>query len=49
MKLIKEIEVAYFRSFYKFKLRNLCDLNVIFGKNDSGKSNAIRALIRWAT
>ncbi|MBL4874304.1 MAG: AAA family ATPase [Rhodobacteraceae bacterium] len=44
MQLIKEIEIAYFRSFYKFKLRNLGDLNVIFGKNDSGKSNLIRAL-----
>jgi len=44
MQLIKEIEVAYFRSFYKFKLRNLSDLNVIFGKNDSGKSNLVRAL-----
>jgi predicted ATPase len=44
MQLIKEIEIAYFRGFYKFKLRNLSDLNVIFGKNDSGKSNVIRAL-----
>lgn len=44
MQLIKEIEIAYFRSFYKFKLRNLRDLNVIFGKNDSGKSNVVRAL-----
>lgn len=44
MQLIKEIEVAYFRSFYKFKLRNLSDLNVIFGKNDSGKSSLVRAL-----
>jgi predicted ATPase len=44
MNLIKEIEIAYFRSFYKFKLRKLSDLNVIFGKNDSGKSNVVRAL-----
>ncbi len=44
MQLIKEIEVAYFRSFYKFKLRRLSDLNIIFGKNDSGKSNVVRAL-----
>lgn len=44
MKLIDEIEISYFRSFYKFKLRNLKDLNVIFGKNDSGKSNIVRAL-----
>ncbi|MEQ8710306.1 MAG: AAA family ATPase [Rhodospirillales bacterium] len=44
MQLIDEIEIAYFRSFYKFKLRNLSDLNIIFGKNDSGKSNVVRAL-----
>ena len=44
MHLIDEIEISYFRSFYKFKLRNLKDLNVIFGKNDSGKSNIVRAL-----
>lgn len=44
MQLIEEIEIAYFRSFYKFKLRHLKDLNVVFGKNDSGKSNVVRAL-----
>lgn len=44
MQLIKEIEISYFRSFYKAKLRNMTDLNVVFGKNDSGKSNIVRAL-----
>ena len=44
MQLIDEIEISYFRSFYKFKLRHLKDLNIIFGKNDSGKSNVVRAL-----
>lgn len=44
MQLIEEIEISYFRSFYKFKLRHLTDLNVIFGRNDSGKSNVVRAL-----
>ncbi|MAY61791.1 MAG: hypothetical protein CML29_06235 [Rhizobiales bacterium] len=44
MQLIDEIEISYFRSFYKFKLRKLKDLNIIFGKNDSGKSNVVRAL-----
>ena len=44
MQLIREIEISYFRSFYKAKLRNLSDLNVVFGKNDSGKSNIVRAL-----
>ncbi|MBN7774740.1 AAA family ATPase [Nitratireductor aquimarinus] len=44
MHLIEEIEISYFRSFYKFKIRHLKDLNIIFGKNDSGKSNLVRAL-----
>lgn len=44
MQLIDEVEISYFRSFYKFKFRHLKDLNVIFGKNDSGKSNVVRAL-----
>ncbi|AZO13577.1 DUF2813 domain-containing protein [Mesorhizobium sp. M2A.F.Ca.ET.043.05.1.1] len=44
MKFIKEIEIAYFRSFYKETLYSCRDLNVIFGKNDVGKSNIIRAL-----
>lgn len=44
MRLIEEIEIRYFRSFYKFRLRDLSDLNIIFGKNDSGKSNVVRAL-----
>ncbi|MDX8443141.1 ATP-dependent nuclease [Mesorhizobium australafricanum] len=44
MKFIKEIEIAYFRSFYKETLYKCSDLNIIFGKNDVGKSNIIRAL-----
>ena len=44
MQLIEEIEISYFRSFYKFKIRDAKDLNIIFGKNDSGKSNLVRAL-----
>lgn len=44
MGLIKEVEIAYFRSFYKISLDNCADLNVIFGKNDAGKSNIVRAL-----
>lgn len=44
MKLIKEVEIAYFRSFYKEVLYRCDDLNIIFGKNDGGKSNIIRAL-----
>ncbi|PHS21867.1 MAG: hypothetical protein COA84_14590 [Robiginitomaculum sp.] len=44
MKLIKKIEVYYYRSLYKATLNNVGDLNVIFGRNDSGKSNLLRAL-----
>ncbi|MGB3501330.1 MAG: AAA family ATPase [Mesorhizobium sp.] len=44
MQLIKEVEIAYFRSFYKESLIRCSDLNIIFGKNDIGKSNVIRAL-----
>ncbi|MGN6142338.1 MAG: ATP-dependent nuclease [Mesorhizobium sp.] len=44
MQLIKELEIAYFRSFYKETLYKCSDLNIIFGKNDIGKSNIIRAL-----
>lgn len=44
MKLIKAIEIAYFRSFYKEKISGLEDLTIIFGRNDAGKSNILRAL-----
>lgn len=44
MILIKEIEIRYFRSFYKFQMKDLGNLSIIFGKNDSGKSNVVRAL-----
>lgn len=44
LNLIKEVEIAYFRSFYKVTLYNCDDLNIIFGKNDAGKSNVVRAL-----
>ncbi len=44
VKFIKDIEIAYFRSFYKETLIKCSDLNIIFGKNDIGKSNIIRAL-----
>jgi predicted ATPase len=44
LRLIEEIEISYFRSFYKFRLRELRDLSTLFGKNDSGKSNVVRAL-----
>ena len=44
MQLIKSIEIRYFRSLYDVKLEKISDLSIIFGRNDVGKSNAIRAL-----
>ncbi|MBA5686711.1 AAA family ATPase [Rugamonas apoptosis] len=44
MQLIHSIEIAYFRSVYKFQLSDLSHVNVLFGRNDSGKSNVLRAL-----
>jgi AAA15 family ATPase/GTPase len=44
MKLIKSMEIGYFRSIYKQKLDKLTDLTIFFGRNDSGKSNFLRAL-----
>lgn len=44
MELIKRIEISYFRSIYKETLQDLRGSNVLFGRNDSGKSNVLRAL-----
>lgn len=44
MRLIKSIEIGYFRSIYKEKLDKLTDLTILFGRNDSGKSNFLRSL-----
>lgn len=44
MRLIKKIEVNYLRSLYGLILDGVGDLNVVFGRNDSGKSNLLRAL-----
>ena len=44
MNLIKSIEVAYFRSIHKEKIDRLDDMTILFGRNDSGKSNFLRAL-----
>lgn len=44
MNLIKQVEVAYFRSIYKDQLTNCSGTNIIFGRNDAGKSNFLRAL-----
>jgi hypothetical protein len=44
MKLIDKVEINYFRSLYSAEMTNIGDLNVLFGRNDSGKSNTLRAL-----
>lgn len=44
LKLITRVEVAYFRSIYKERLDKLEGTNVLFGRNDAGKSNVLRAL-----
>lgn len=44
MELLSQIEISYFRSIYKEQLDNLKGTNVLFGRNDSGKSNVLRAL-----
>jgi energy-coupling factor transporter ATP-binding protein EcfA2 len=44
LKLIKKIEINYLRSIYSASLDTIGDLNLFFGRNDSGKSNILRAL-----
>ncbi|MFA7092793.1 MAG: AAA family ATPase [Arcobacteraceae bacterium] len=45
MQIIKEIKISYFRSFSKqIHIHNISDLNILSGKNDSGKSNVLKAL-----
>ncbi|PTV96100.1 AAA15 family ATPase/GTPase [Rhodobacter aestuarii] len=44
MRIIDKIEVHYFRSLFSAQLDQTKDLNIIFGRNDSGKSNLLKAL-----
>lgn len=44
MKIIKKVEINYFRSAYSVDLAQLDDLNILIGGNDSGKSNILKAL-----
>lgn len=44
LKLIKKIEVNYFRSLHSAQIDDASELNIVFGKNDSGKSNLLKAL-----
>lgn len=41
---IENVEVSYFRSIYNSTIKGLSDLSVLCGKNDTGKSNYLRAL-----
>lgn len=42
--MIERIEIQYFRSIYRMKIRDIESINVITGKNDVGKSNILKAL-----
>ena len=44
MQLIKKIEINYLRSIYSTSIESVGDLNLFFGRNDSGKSNILRGL-----
>jgi hypothetical protein len=44
MRLVRRVEVNYLRSLYRAVLDQPGDLNLVFGRNDSGKSNVLRAL-----
>lgn len=44
MILLQKIEINYLRSLYSATLDDVGDLNIVFGRNDSGKSNLLRAL-----
>lgn len=44
MDLINKFEIKSFRSLYTATFKDCSDLNLIFGRNDSGKSNVLRAL-----
>lgn len=44
MKIIRRVEIKYFRSIYTVVLKQCGSLNVLSGRNDVGKSNVLRAL-----
>jgi hypothetical protein len=41
---IEAVEVKYFRSIYRLRVKDLRDVNVFAGRNDIGKSNLLKAL-----
>lgn len=44
MKIIRRVEIKYFRSIYSIAVKDCSSLNVFSGRNDVGKSNILRAL-----
>jgi len=44
MNIIRTIEINYFRSIYRARIKNLKPLNIFSGGNDVGKSNILKAL-----
>lgn len=44
MKIIRKIEIKYFRSIHSTKVVECKSLNIFSGRNDVGKSNVIKAL-----
>lgn len=44
MKIIRRVDIKYFRSIYTIVLKKCGSLNVLSGRNDVGKSNILRAL-----
>lgn len=44
MIVVEGVEIAYFRSIYKQSIKKINNTTVFFGKNDTGKSNFLRAL-----
>ena len=44
MKIIKQINIQYYRSLKNEKIKNLNEANIFSGKNDVGKSNVLKAL-----
>jgi predicted ATP-dependent endonuclease of OLD family len=41
---VEGLEIRYFRSVWRAKIRDLRDITVFSGKNDVGKSNLLKAL-----
>ncbi len=44
MQILSAIEIRYLRSIYRARIPRLASVNVLSGRNDSGKSNVLKAL-----